>query len=143
MTSSLHLCTFIFLLAVATTGSGAPPLEPTQAVIPEGVREIASANVERLLVDHPETVIIDVRTEQERKSRGFILGSLHHDWFHLRDSTAEIAALDKNASYLIYDAIGGRAKLAVMEMSKLGFKNLMLLKGGFNAWTASGQAVAR
>jgi 3-mercaptopyruvate sulfurtransferase SseA len=25
----------------------------------------------------------------------------------------------------------------------MGFKNILLLKGGFNAWTATGQAVAK
>lgn len=141
MTSS-YLSALILLLSTASAATSAPPLEPPPVVVPDGVREIAPENVERLLVDHPETVIIDVRTEQERKSRGYILGSLHHDWFHLRDTPAEIAALDKTAPYLIYDAIGGRAKLAAIEMNKRGFKNLTLLKGGFNAWAASGQAVA-
>ncbi len=142
MTSRLLPVIHLFLLGVLAAAEPLP-LEPPPLVLPPEVHEIAPTDVERYLVDHLDTVIIDVRTEQERKSRGHILNSLHHDFFHVRKDTAALAKLDKAKPCIIYDAIGGRAKLVAIEMHKLGFTNLLLLKGGFNAWTAAGQAVAR
>ena len=97
----------------------------------------------RQLVDHPDTLIIDVRTEDERHTRGFILNSLNYDYLHGQQTLDALARLDKTKPCIVYCAIGGRAQLLSVEMHKLGFKNILLLKGGFNAWTAGGQAVAR
>ena len=116
---------------------------PPAVVVPPEVHEIAPEHVIRQLVDHPDTLIIDVRTEDERHTRGYILNSLHHDYFHGQKTLDAIARLDKSKPCIVHCAIGGRAQLIAIEMHKLGFKNILLLKGGFNAWTASGQAIAR
>ena len=129
-------------IACADSPSGGPSLPPA-VVIPKEVHEIAPEQVERQLVDHPETLIIDVRTEEERNSRGLILNSQHHDYFHGQQTLDALAKLDKTKPCIVFCAIGGRAQFIAVEMHKLGFKNILLLKGGFNAWTASGQAVAR
>lgn len=129
-------------MAVAD-GSSGTVLEPPAVVLPPEVHEIAPEQVERQLVDHPETLIIDVRTEEERRTRGFILNSLHYDHFHGQKTLDALAKLDKTKPCIVYCAIGGRAQLIAVEMHKLGFKKILLLKGGFNAWTASGQAVAK
>ncbi len=112
-------------------------------VLPAEVHEIGPDQVERHLVEHLDTIIIDVRTEDERRTRGFILNSLHHDYFHAQKTLDALTKLDKTKPVIVYCAIGGRAKLIAVEMHRMGFKNLLLLKGGFNAWTASGQAVAK
>lgn len=112
-------------------------------VLPPEVHEIAPEQVERHLVDHLDTLIIDVRTEDERRTRGYILNSLHHDYFHGQKTLDAIAKLGKTKPCIVYCAVGGRAKLIAVAMYQLGFKNILLLKGGFNAWTASGQAIAR
>ena len=116
---------------------------PPAIVLPTEVHEIAPEQVERQLVDHLDTVIIDVRTEDERRARGHILNSLHLDYFHGQKTFDELSKLDKAKPFLVYCAMGGRAKFVALEMHKLGFKNILLLKGGFNAWSASGQAVAK
>ena len=126
--------------ATETPGSS---LQPPAVVIPPEVRDILPDQVERQLVDHPETVIIDVRTEEERHSRGYILNSLHYDYFHGQKTLDALAKLDKTKPCIVHCAIGGRAQFIAVEMHKLGFKNILLLKGGFNAWTAGGQAVAK
>lgn len=50
---------------------------------------------------------------------------------------------DKTKPCLIYCAIGERARLLAAEMVRMGFTDIRLLRGGFNAWVASGKAVAR
>lgn len=133
---------FILLLH-SGAHSAPPPPGPPPVILPAEIHEITPDAVERHLVDHTETIILDVRTEEERKTRGFILNSLHHDYFHGVKTRDALSKLDKTKPCIVYCAIGGRAKLIAVEMHKLGFKNILLLKGGFNAWTASGQAVAK
>ena len=116
---------------------------PPAVVVPPEVHEIEPDKVERQLVDHPETLIIDVRSEDERHTRGYILNSLNYDYFHGQKTLDALAKLDKTKPCIVHCAIGGRAERIALEMYKLGFKNILLLKGGFNAWTAAGQAVAR
>jgi rhodanese-related sulfurtransferase len=121
----------------------APPLTPPTPILPPEIHEIAPELVVQQLVDHPETLIIDVRTEDERHTRGYILNSLHHDYFHGQVTLDALGKLDKTKSCIVYCAIGGRAEFIAVEMHKLGFKDIRLLQGGFNAWTASGQAIAK
>jgi rhodanese-related sulfurtransferase len=116
---------------------------PPAVVVPPEVHEIEPDKVERQLVDHPETLIIDVRSEDERHTRGYILNSLNYDYFHGQKTLDALAKLDKTKPCIVHCAIGGRAERIALEMYNLGFKNILLLKGGFNAWTAAGQAVAR
>jgi rhodanese-related sulfurtransferase len=133
----------VFTLSFGNIGAQIPQTEPSPVLLPTDVGTIAPDAVERYLVDHPDTIIIDVRTEDERRTRGYILNSLHHDYFHGQQTLDALAKLDKSKPCIVYCAIGGRAKFVAVDMHKLGFKNIQLLKGGFNAWTASGQAVAK
>lgn len=137
--SVVFLCTAWPQLGLAETTA----IEPPAVVLPAEIHDIAPDQVERQLVDHLDTLVIDVRTEDERRTRGFILNSLHHDYFHTQTTLDALAKLDKTKPCIVYCAIGGRAKRIAVEMHRLGFKNILLLKGGFNAWTASGQAVAK
>jgi len=134
---------FVLVLFCFTQPMALAESQPPTPVLPAEIHEISPENVERHLVDHTGTIIIDVRTEDERKTRGYILNSLHHDHFHGQKTLDALSKLDKSKPCIVYCAIGGRAKLVAVEMHKLGFKNILLLKGGFNAWVASGQAVAK
>ncbi len=145
MNSLLMQAIMVFGLCASAIADEPPgaALKLPVAVIPPEVHEIAPEQVTRQLVDHPETLIIDVRTLEERNNRGYILNSLNHDYFHGKQALDALAKLDKSKPCIVYCAIGGRAELIAVEMHKLGFKNVFLLKGGFNAWTASGQAIAK
>jgi rhodanese-related sulfurtransferase len=138
----IFLC-LAFVLLSQDSRSESPPVEPPAVVLPPEIAFIAPADVQRHLVEHPGTQIIDVRTAEEREKHGYILNSLHLDHFHGQQTLDALAKLDHTKPCIVYCAIGGRAKLVAIEMHKLGFKNILLLKGGFNIWTASGQAVAK
>lgn len=133
----------LFLLPCALHTLGAESLPPS-AVLPAAVHEIAPAEVNAWLAEHPDTLIIDARTEEERRTRGHILNSRHHDHFHGQKALdALVAQLDKSKPCLLYCALGGRSQLMALDLHKLGFQNLLHLRGGFNAWVAEGLPVTK
>ncbi len=134
---------FLVLTASLCAQSGPDGLTPPAVVLPSEVRFIEPADVQRYLVEHTDTVIIDVRTEEERSARSYVLNSLHHDYFHGQKTLDAISQLDKTKPCIVYCAIGGRAKRVAVAMHAMGFKNILLLKGGFDAWTATGQPIAK
>jgi len=137
-----HLCLLLLLMAMHVHAQSPLP-QPKPVVVPAEVRFISPEDVQRHLVEHLDTLIIDVRTDEERKARGHILNSIHADYFHGQKTLNALAKLDKSKPCIVYCAIGGRAKRVAVEMHAMGFKNILLLKGGFDAWTATGQAVAK
>jgi rhodanese-related sulfurtransferase len=111
-------CTIIFLL---TLGS----LQGTYQDL--GVEEFKSQ------MDSVQgEVLLDVRTPDET-AKGVIAGATYLDYFR-KDFEAEVAKLDKNKTYFIYCAAGGRSGETMDLMSKLGFKRVYNLKGGFTDW---------
>lgn len=69
-----------------------------------------------------DTVILDVRTHQERQV-AFIPGSIHVD-FHAHDFESQIAKLDPNKNYRVYCRSGNRSQRTIEFMRQKGFKNL-------------------
>lgn len=134
-------CLLLTVVSLASAWADAPA--PPAVVLPPEVRFIEPADVQRHLVQNPDTVIIDVRTDEERRTRSFVLNSLHFDYFHGEKTLDAIAKLDREKPCIVYCAIGSRAKLMAVEMHRMGFKNILLLKGGFDAWTATGQPIAK
>jgi phage shock protein E len=77
-------------------------------------------------------IILDVRTAPEVK-KGAIANSVNIDFF-ADDFAAQISKLDKNKPVYVYCASGGRSGEAMEMMSKLGFKTIYNLEGGYSAW---------
>ncbi len=83
-------------------------------------------------MNQPDVVILDVRTPQET-AQGKIQGAIEMD-FNSPAFESKVQALDKNKTYLVYCAVGGRSASACNTMAAKGFKQLYNLKGGYNAW---------
>lgn len=81
----------------------------------------------------PESVILDVRTEQEFES-GYIKGALNMDIHGGADFLASIDAQDKSKSYFVYCRSGARSGQACQLMSQMGFSAVYNLEGGVLAW---------
>lgn len=81
-------------------------------------------------------VILDVRTPGEI-AKGKIEGAEEMDY---KDPgfAEKIKSLDKNKTYLIYCASGGRSAKTCNMMAESGFTGLYNLKGGYAAWSAAG-----
>lgn len=87
-------------------------------------------------------VIIDLRTDDEIKNKGFIKGSVQLD-FLAKDAEQQIDKLDKSKTYYIYCAAGGRSGDAAEYMEKHGFKRVFNLEKGFSDWASKGLPVEK
>lgn len=85
--------------------------------------------------------LIDVRTPGEYKS-GYIDGAVN---IHLYDKDFEqrIDKLDKDETVYVYCKAGGRSAEAVEIMHEKGFKHIVELDGGMDAWNEAGEPVKK
>jgi rhodanese-related sulfurtransferase len=88
-------------------------------------------------IDSKNGVLIDLRTTDEIKSKGKIKGAQQIDYL-AKDAEKEIEKLDKNKTYLIYCAGGGRSGECAELMQKKGFKEVINLEKGFGEWKTKG-----
>lgn len=97
------------------------------------------AFMDRINSEKGDYMILDVRTEEEIV-QGKIPGARSLDFFgdNFLDKLNE---LDRNTTYYIYCASGGRSGKTHSNMSDMGFKKLYELEGGINAWKAKGLQV--
>ncbi|MBK7389808.1 MAG: rhodanese-like domain-containing protein [Bacteroidetes bacterium] len=95
-------------------------------------KNVNAAEFAKLIVSKAG-IILDVRTAPEVK-KGAISNSVNIDFF-ADDFAAQISKLDKNKPVYVYCASGGRSGEAMAMMSKIGFKTIYNLEGGYSAWT--------
>ena len=77
--------------------------------------------------------LLDVRTFKEYNT-GHIKNALQTDWTNYSQFSDRIQYLDKDKPVYIYCLVGGRSTAAADWMRKSGFKNVVELIGGINAW---------
>jgi phage shock protein E len=114
---------------------------PSPAALSPQLKNLNADQAEKALAENKEIVILDVRTPREfRGSR--IAGAKNID-FNSRSFDKEIAALDKDKTYLVHCAVGGRSAKAVEKMKQMNFKSILHLDGGLKAWEKEGKKVER
>jgi len=80
-----------------------------------------------------EVQILDVRTLNELQE-GYIPEAIHIDYF-LKDFIVQCSSkLDKKKPLVVYCASGGRSSRACKELSRVGFKIIFDLDGGYDHW---------
>ena len=89
------------------------------------------------LIDERKSYLIDLRTDDELKNKGFIKGAAQIDYFK-KDTEMVISKLDKTKTYLIYCAGGGRSGECADLMKKEGFAHVVNLEKGFDDWKKKG-----
>ena len=91
------------------------------------------------LADDPNTIILDVREEQELRESGKIKGAIHvprgllEFVFRPEDYVKE----PEKMKILVYCAAGARAALAAKTLIYIGYKDVFNL-GGFKEWVVNG-----
>jgi rhodanese-related sulfurtransferase len=93
------------------------------------------------LVAGKKVVVLDVRTPAEFAG-GHIAGAKLID-IGSPDFEQRLDQLDKSRTYLVHCRSGARSTRALSTFSKLGFKSVVHLDGGMNAWVKDGQAVQK
>lgn len=116
---------FVFLLVACSTN--------------ENVESLAPADFQSKIESAQDGVVLDVRTAEE-VSEGVIAGAKTID-FKASDFADQIDALDKDKTYFVYCASGGRSAKAASQMKDKGFKNVYSLQGGMTAWKEQGLEV--
>ena len=84
--------------------------------------------------DNADFFIIDVRTPDEFDS-GHLENATNLN-YRADNFSDEINNLDKDKTYLIYCAVGGRSSGALTVMGELGFMEVYNMLGGINQWKA-------
>ena len=104
------------------------------------IRHADPAAAQKLLADGRVTVL-DLRTPQEFAG-GHLKDAKLVD-FNAPDFKAKLVELDRTQPYLLHCASGRRSTKALEAFKALGFKEIIHLDGGFNAWKAEGKPVVR
>lgn len=106
------------------------------AAVSSGAERITAEELKAMLERGEKVVLIDVRTPQEHYEAhipGSILMPL--------DTLRSVDKLPAGGRHIIYCRSGKRSLTAIDILTAKGFKNLVDLKGGINAWTAIGGPV--
>jgi phage shock protein E len=106
------------------------------------ITNLSSERFKAIIGNDKNGMVIDLRTTDEIKSKGFIKGSTQLD-FLAKDAEKQIDKLDKNKTYYVYCAAGGRSADAAEYMEKHGFKRVYNLEKGFSDWSSKGFAIEK
>jgi rhodanese-related sulfurtransferase len=82
-------------------------------------------------------IIIDVRTAEEF-SEGHIQDAILINIYDPNFKT-KIGELDKNGKYLMFCRSGSRSGKAALQMTQMGFKDVLNISGGIIAWQRAGK----
>ena len=112
-----------------------PPSKASTRVHKVGVEEFDK------LRSAKTNAVLDVRTAQEFKG-GHIPGAVNID-INSPDFEKKIGELDKDKTYLVHCAAGGRSARACQKLEKMGFRELYDLSPGFRGWEKAGKPVEK
>ena len=115
-----------------TTGEQAD--QSTSAEGTGTVKQITVMQLSKMLEADVPLNIIDVRSPDEIKD-GKIEGAMEIE-FESDDFDQKIEPLEREKSYILYCAAGGRSTKAAKRMLQKGFKSVYNLEGGYDAWVA-------
>lgn len=114
----LIIAAFVQVVVFAQTGSFNEYVRPDE--------------FQQKLKTEKDAVLLDVRTPEEVQ-QGYLKGSVNID-FKASDFKEKISKLDKNKTYFLYCAAGGRSGKTADMMEEMGFKKIYNLMGGIDAW---------
>jgi rhodanese-related sulfurtransferase len=136
------LILFLAALALCAGSLRAEDSKPAPAAATAAVeKNVTPDEAEKLLKKNPNIVILDVRTADEFKG-GHIPGAKNLDIMS-PDFATQLAALDKNKTYLVHCAAGSRSARACKAMDAQKFTSIYHLNEGFRAWVNAGKPVEK
>lgn len=130
----------IALVLIAVVSFAASSLAQTKNT--SVVTNLSPERFKAIIASDKTPMIIDLRTTDEIKSKGYIKGAIQIDYL-AKDFDKKIAEVDKTKTCYIYCAAGGRSGDAAEQMEKMGFKRVYNLEKGFSDWLAKGMPVEK
>jgi len=108
--------------------------------LPEGFGLVRAPALNEELIENPDILLIDVRSEEEWNDVGYLEGA---EWVWINELMmhAEMLPEDLDAPIVIYCATSYRGGMATVMMNLLGYTNVRNLVGGVRAWLAEGLPV--
>lgn len=111
------------------------------AAAKQKVREISPEQAVDAIKD--ADILLDVR-EADEYAAGHIPGAIHISRGMLEfklSNTPELSARDLKV--VLYCKTSGRAALAACALAEMGYREVQSIAGGFDAWAAAGNPVAK
>jgi peroxiredoxin Q/BCP len=103
------------------------------------VEFVSQATLKQRIAANPRLVLLDVRTKEEYDG-GHLKGA---SW--VERGIAEFMLVrqlpDPDAEIVVYCKVGNRTGLVVKSLRSAGYRNVVGLEGGFDAWASEGNAV--
>lgn len=125
------LAVVVVLVVVAAAACSADPDSAVDVVSPEEAYDVLSEN--------SAAIVLDIRTPEEF-AENRIEGAVNID-FYAADFEDRIAALDRDANYVMYCRSGNRSGQARPVFETLGFADVADVDGGIVAWHEAGLPV--
>ena len=100
------------------------------------VRETHVHEVKKQLDAGDEFILVDVREESEW-ARGHLPGAIHL-CKGILERDIEQKVPDRSAPLVLYCGGGFRSALAVDNLQKMGYTNVVSMDGGWRGWTEAG-----
>ena len=94
---------------------------------------IISVEEFKTMVLDKDVQLVDVRTQDEYND-GYIDDAINIDYYEEDTFIQKFDQLDKNKPIYIYCRSGNRSQKAGKILQELGFKEIIDLKGGYDAW---------
>ncbi|MDG2355064.1 MAG: rhodanese-like domain-containing protein [Paracoccaceae bacterium] len=113
----------------------------------EANSEIKTITVDelKLILDHPQTLIIDVQSKDVVDNSGMIPNAIHANRGFLEfyadqreDNPFKKKEITTNKKIIVYCGAGGQGALATKTLQDMGFKDVSNLEGGSAAWVKAG-----
>ncbi len=149
MKKTLFTLLFLSLLFSACSGQKSQESAPQQAANSQqsaqpGYGDISVDQARRLVQENRDNdafVILDTRTPQEYQ-RGHIPGAQLLNIYD-KEFQAKLDSLDREKTYLVHCASGGRSSRAVQIMRSKGFEKVYHMYQGMRGWAGKGYETVR
>jgi rhodanese-related sulfurtransferase len=111
------------------------------ALAKSGITEISLADAPQAIAE--SNLLLDVREADEYAS-GHIPGAIHMSRGMLEFKLSSNPALSaRDLKIVLYCKTSGRAALASKALHEMGYLNVESIVGGFDAWVAAGNPIAK
>jgi rhodanese-related sulfurtransferase len=93
---------------------------------------ISSEQAKQMILNNEFPLILDVRTDLERKTLGFFPDSVHIEKKNLANDIPRYYP-NKNIKILVYCNTGHRARMATEQLHEMGYKNAVYISSGYKS----------